>query len=123
METGIFLQVVDPYLTKHSYGLSNDIPVPKDYNGDCKTDVAMFRPSFGTWHILSSGSNSCPKPIVVQQVPAQTHLILQLSKIPFPTKMMLRLLNLPTLALNSLVQIILLHLQVPVLLRVTLLFI
>ena len=37
-----------------NWGLSDDIPVPGDYDGDGKYDVAQYRPSTGTWYVLGS---------------------------------------------------------------------
>ena len=40
-----------------SWGLSTDVPVPADYDGDGKVDPAIFRPSTGGWYVLKSSSN------------------------------------------------------------------
>jgi hypothetical protein len=38
------------------WGVSDDIPVPGDYDGDGKIDVAIWRPSTGIWHIRESSN-------------------------------------------------------------------
>src|SRR5204863_490463 len=37
------------------FGATSDIPVPGDYNGDGKTDAAIFRPSSGLWYGPGTG--------------------------------------------------------------------
>jgi FG-GAP-like repeat len=40
------------------FGNSADRPVPGDYTGDGKADVAIWRPSTGEWFVLRSENNS-----------------------------------------------------------------
>jgi hypothetical protein len=40
------------------WGLTGDVPVPADYDGDGRTDLTIWRPSDGNWWILKSASRA-----------------------------------------------------------------
>jgi len=45
-------------LAVFQWGLSGDIPQPADYDGDKRTDFAVFRPSSGVWYMSNSNNGT-----------------------------------------------------------------
>jgi len=50
------------------FGATTDVPVPGDYDGDGKTDAAIFRPSTGLWYGPRTGAAQ----IVIQMILGQS---------------------------------------------------
>ncbi|MGB5013270.1 MAG: hypothetical protein WBO68_04505 [Pyrinomonadaceae bacterium] len=44
------------------FGISTDLPVPADYDGDGKFDAAIFRPSTSTWFVQRSTAGTLIQP-------------------------------------------------------------
>ncbi len=40
------------------YGNSTDKPIPSDFDGDGKSDIALWRSSNATWYLWQSSTNS-----------------------------------------------------------------
>jgi hypothetical protein len=51
-------------------GLSTDVPVPGDYNGDGTTDIAVYRRSTGSWYVSPSKLQLTTSSVVVSGVGA-----------------------------------------------------
>ncbi|HWP45948.1 MAG TPA: FG-GAP-like repeat-containing protein [Candidatus Limnocylindrales bacterium] len=44
--------VPTPVITSIIWGISGDVPIPRDYNGDNKADITVWRPGAGDWFIM-----------------------------------------------------------------------
>jgi hypothetical protein len=43
--------------TPYQWGMLGDVPVPGDYDGDGKADLAVYRPSTSQWFVLLSSTH------------------------------------------------------------------
>lgn len=48
-----FAHPFPPFVTMQ-WGITGDLPVAGDYDSDGQADIAVYRPSDGTWHMLFS---------------------------------------------------------------------
>ena len=56
-------------------GLTGDVPIPSDYDGDGATDLAVFRPSNSQWYMLTSGSGFTAATSVLLGEPGDTPVV------------------------------------------------
>lgn len=52
---------VEPSLARTS-GIAEDLPTPNDFDGDSKADIAIYRPSAGTWWLNRSTAGLATAP-------------------------------------------------------------
>jgi hypothetical protein len=55
--SGSFYSASGDLLIQWGSGVYDDVPVPGDYDGDGRTDPAVWRPGTGTWWVRTSSTN------------------------------------------------------------------
>lgn len=68
-------------LSAMQWGLATDVLVPADYDGDRKTDIAVWRPESGVWYIRRSSDDSL---LIVQWGKATVHPYGVMPDVPVP---------------------------------------
>ena len=61
--TGVWSKIFIPPATV-TWGQWGDLPTPGDFDGDGVDDVAIWRPSTGTWWVRCSTPSNCPLGII-----------------------------------------------------------
>ncbi len=57
---------VNPVFPGYFFGLAGDVLAPSDFIGDFATELALFRPSNGTWYIATANQNAATNPVTVR---------------------------------------------------------